>query len=88
VTTCTRTPPEAVWALLAAEDLPAAIWEPACGPGAIARVLRAAGHRVVATDLVDYGSPDQNAARIDFLLEQTASVDLANRLCASSVADS
>ena len=72
-----ETPPEAVRALLAAEDLPAGIWEPACGPGAIARVLRAAGHRVVATDLVatdlvDYGSPDQDAARIDFLFERSA----------------
>jgi hypothetical protein len=67
-----ETPPEAVHALLAAEAIPAVVWEPACGPGAIARVLRAAGRRVVATDLVDYASPDQDAAGIDFLLEQAA----------------
>jgi hypothetical protein len=68
-----ETPPEAVRALLAVEKIPAgAIWEPACGPGAIVRVLKEAGHRVYATDLVDYESPDQDAARIDFLMEQQA----------------
>jgi hypothetical protein len=68
-----ETPPEAVRALLAVEQIPAgAIWEPACGPGAIVRVLREAGHRVYATDLVDYDSPDQDTARVDFLIEQQA----------------
>jgi hypothetical protein len=33
----------------------APIWEPACGRGAIANILRAHGHRVVCTDLIDYG---------------------------------
>jgi hypothetical protein len=46
-----ETPPQAVRALLAAERLPYNVWEPCCGPGAIVRVLRAAGHQVVATDL-------------------------------------
>ena len=67
-----ETPPEAVHGLLAHESLPGHIWEPACGPGAIVRVLRAAGHRVTATDLVDYRSDDQDAARRDFLLEREA----------------
>lgn len=63
-----ETPPEATRALLHIEPgLPERIWEPACGPGAMARVLRAAGHTVLATDLVDYESPDQDAAGIDFL---------------------
>jgi hypothetical protein len=31
------------------------VWEPCCGDGAVARVLQAAGHEVVATDLVDRG---------------------------------
>ena len=35
-----ETPSEAVLALLEVEDLPDSIWEPACGPGAIVRVLR------------------------------------------------
>src|SRR6266566_6199254 len=65
-----ETPPEAVRALLAVETIPSgAIWEPACGPGAIARVLRAHGHEVWSTDLVDYGTPDQDQAGIDFLME-------------------
>ncbi len=67
-----ETPSVAVAALLRAEDVPAVVWEPACGPGAIARVLRASGRRVIATDLVDYASPDQDAAGWDFLFEQRA----------------
>jgi hypothetical protein len=67
-----ETAPPAVRALLAAEPLPPGIvWEPACGPGAIVRVLREAGHRVVATDLIDYGCPD-SCGGIDFLTEQVA----------------
>lgn len=66
-----ETPAVAVETLLRVERLPASIWEPACGPGAIVRVLRAAGHTVLATDLVDYDSPDQDGSRIDFLMERT-----------------
>lgn len=59
-----QSPPAAVRALLAnAPDLnrPRFIWEPACGPGVIANELRAAGHLVIASDLVDYGArmPDR-----------------------------
>ena len=69
-----ETPECATRALLTVEELPTgAVWEPACGPGAIARVLRAAGHEVWATDLVDYASPDQDQSGIDFLLEHGAS---------------
>ena len=64
------TPPEAVKALLKAEDFPRTIWEPACGDGAIVKILRAAGHDVYATDLVDRGCPISES-RIDFLLEQS-----------------
>ena len=60
--------PVATLALLRAERLPKWIWEPACGRGAIVRVLRNAGHEVVATDLVAYGSPD-SASQIDFRIE-------------------
>lgn len=65
-----ETPECAVTSLLRVEPLPHVIWEPACGPGAIARVLRAHGHVVYATDLVDYQSPDQDEAGWDFLLER------------------
>jgi hypothetical protein len=65
-----ETPECAVRALLTVEEIPSgAIWEPACGPGAIVRVLRAAGHEVWATDLVDYSSADQDQSGIDFLME-------------------
>jgi hypothetical protein len=61
------TPPEAVHALLKVEPLPHRIWEPACGRGNVVDVLRARGHHVIATDLVDRGCPD-SISRIDFLL--------------------
>ena len=63
-----ETPPESTRALLRAEKLPPVIWEPACGRGAIVRVLRGA-HQVYATDLVDYDSPDQDQFGWDFLME-------------------
>lgn len=65
-----ETPPEATRALLEAEALPTTIWEPACCRGAIARILRASGHVVYATDLVDYDSPDQDESGWDFLMER------------------
>jgi hypothetical protein len=63
-----ETPPVAVQALLRVESLPELIWEPACGPGSIVGILRAAGHQVYATDLSDWGCPDSENG-IDFLLE-------------------
>jgi hypothetical protein len=64
-----ETPPVAVEALLRVERIPHRIWEPACGRGAIVNVLRAAGHEVIGSDLVDYGRPDFFSRR-DFLLER------------------
>jgi len=49
------TPPEATWALLSIEKLPNYIWEPACGDGAISRVLTKAGKIVFSSDIFDYG---------------------------------
>jgi hypothetical protein len=54
--------------LLRVEKIPHRIWEPACGPGNIVKVLRAAGHEVLASDLVDYGD-STHFYRRDFLLE-------------------
>ena len=68
---CYETPEEAVLALLRHEQIPPMVWEPFCGPGAIARILRAQGG-TPATDLVNYASPDQDAHGRDFLLEQQA----------------
>jgi hypothetical protein len=52
-----ETPLVAVEALLRYEKLPHQIWEPAAGRGAIVRVLRDAGHAVIASDIQDYGFP-------------------------------
>ncbi len=60
------TPPEATRALLSVEAFDGSIWEPACGEGAIASVLSEAQHKVVATDLVDYG---YGIPSVDFLKE-------------------
>jgi hypothetical protein len=69
-----ETPPCATLALLRAESLPHRIWEPACGRGAIVNVLRAAGHEIVASDLVDYGVPVTcpGYLNVDFLAERRA----------------
>jgi hypothetical protein len=65
-----ETPPVAVHALLTVEPLPRVIWECACGPGSIVNVLRGAGHRVYASDLVNYGCPEADG-RVDFLMESS-----------------
>ncbi len=64
-----ETPEVAVRALLGVEHLPHFIWEPACGPGAIVKVLREAGHHVFGSDLCCYETPFQDAAGWDFLSE-------------------
>jgi len=49
------------------------VWEPCAGRGAIARMLRGYGFRVVAQDLVDYPGRDPDiASGIDFLMEREA----------------
>lgn len=65
------TPRPLTTALLRVEELPHTIWEPAAGMGHMAAVLKAAGHCVYATDLVDYGHRVAGAPEIhggfDFL---------------------
>jgi hypothetical protein len=68
---CYGTPPVAVEALLRVEQLPHRLWEPAAGYGNVVDVLRAHGHEVVGSDLIDYGRPDFFSSR-DFLLERKA----------------
>jgi hypothetical protein len=60
------TPPQATRALLEHENFSGPVWEPACGDGAISKVLIDEDYDVISTDLVDrgYGTP-----RIDFLME-------------------
>lgn len=66
-----QTPGTVTRALMRAERLPYSIWEASCGRGAIVRVLRSAGHDVLATDLQDYNSPDQDYGNFDFLQQHT-----------------
>lgn len=61
-----QTPPEATWGLIKAEMLPTLLWEPHCGRGAIADILRAAGHDVFCSDIVDRGYTHQHVTG-DFL---------------------
>jgi hypothetical protein len=68
---CYETPDVATRALLRVEKFSGPIWEPAWGPGAIVSVLRTAGHRVVATDIEDYGCPGSKGG-IDFLKQERA----------------
>ena len=58
------TPPEATRALLSVETFDGGIWEPACGNGAISKLMTAAGYDVVSTDIADYGF---GLPRVDFL---------------------
>ena len=60
-----ETPEVATLSLLAVEPLPPTILEPACGRGAISKVLRSAGHTVIENDIVDYGQGQDSVK--DFL---------------------
>jgi hypothetical protein len=77
------TSPGATRALLQAEALPKHLWDPCSGSGTITTELRAAGHEVIATDLVDYGIPitPPGYYRIDFLLERRAPIDCEGVVC-------
>lgn len=61
-----RTPAEATEALIEREYI-GRVWEPACGDGAISKVLERSGRIVLSTDLYDhgYGRPG-----VDFLKQQ------------------
>jgi hypothetical protein len=65
-----ETPACAVEALLRVEKLPRFVWEPACGPGSIVKVLRDHGHMVVASDIIDYADGEHFV--LDFFSELAA----------------
>lgn len=70
-----ETPPVYTQALIRTGALHGAglIWEPCAGRGAMARVLRDAGHAVAASDLVAYDGADTGIETpIDFLMEPRA----------------
>lgn len=55
-----ETPAVGTAVVVGLEDFLPVIVEPFCGRGAISRVLEAAGHEVILSDLVDYGTADQH----------------------------
>lgn len=68
-----ETPVCAIRALMRVENLPTLIWEPCAGRGAISRELIAAGHVVLADDLVAYHGADPNVrSRRDFLMQSSS----------------
>jgi len=69
---CYTTPACATEALRRHVQLPRRLWECGCGDGTgILDPLRAAGHEVIGSDLVDFGRPDCFWRR-DFLMERKA----------------
>lgn len=59
-------------ALLRHIQLPHRLWDPGCGYGTgILDPLRAAGHEVIGSDLIDHARPDIFSRR-DFLMERKA----------------
>jgi len=63
------TPQEMTEALLSVEKFTGGIWEPACGDGAMSRVLLAAGYNVFSSDLIDRG---YGLGGVDFLKSSRA----------------
>ena len=61
------TPDSATQALLNREYFSVDVWEPACGDGAISKLLERRNHTVISTDLIDYG---YGSSGRDFLFEQ------------------
>ncbi|MER9814272.1 SAM-dependent methyltransferase [Mesorhizobium sp. M0129] len=55
-----ETPPAAMRTLLSFTRFSRKVWEPACGKGAISRMLEDAGYQVELSDLVDYSTADRH----------------------------
>jgi hypothetical protein len=71
-----ETPACAIRALMSVEELPAVIWEPCAGRGAISRELKTQGHDVHCSDLVAYKGADYGIrSGIDFLMEHNRQAD-------------
>lgn len=67
------TDPKAVELLLEQEEFSSQIWEPACGEGHMAEVLKAHGYDVISTDLIDRG---YGRGEVDFLKSKENNVDV------------
>ena len=69
-----ETVPEAVYPLLAVEELEGTrVWEPACGRGAIVRLLQDAECKVAASDLYEYDVDFPAKFGVDFLTSKLPS---------------
>tara|TARA_R110002020_G_scaffold89633_1_gene218931 strand:+ start:181 stop:696 length:516 start_codon:yes stop_codon:yes gene_type:complete len=66
------TPTDATESFLDVEKFEGSVWEPACGDGAISKVLEAHGMDVTSNDLNDFGYGQSN---IDFLMEVRKEAD-------------
>ncbi|MER9901635.1 SAM-dependent methyltransferase [Mesorhizobium sp. M0130] len=55
-----ETPPEAMRTLLSFTRFAPNVWEPACGKGAISRMLEDVGYQVELSDLIDYSTADRH----------------------------
>ncbi len=62
-----ETPPETVHALLAEEIFEGKVWEPACGTGAIVKVLNDYKISTIASDLYHYDTDIKAEWGVDFL---------------------
>lgn len=66
------TPSVMTEALLSVEKFEGSVWEPACGNGAISRVLESNGYNVKSTDLIERG---YGLGGYDFLLDKETKVN-------------
>lgn len=74
--------PEAIRALLARDGARirplGTVWEPACGDGALVRVIRATGLPCIASDLIDRKCPDSAVANFYDSVQSPASTIITN----------
>lgn len=70
----------AVAALLAAESIEGAVWDPACGMGTIPAVCREAGLATRATDIVDRGYAHFDG-QLDFIAADASFQPIPNIVC-------
>lgn len=65
------TPEWATHALIANEEFEGDIWEPACGDGAMSRVLETTGRNIISTDLFNrgFGEPGVDFLKTDRLVD-------------------
>ncbi|WP_287159017.1 SAM-dependent methyltransferase [Mesorhizobium sp.] len=76
-----ETPAEAMRTLLSFVRFSEKVREPACGRGAISRMLEDAGYQVDLSDLVDYGTADQHGEvqRVEDFLSSAPTLDDPDR---------